>query len=64
MKKAFIAALFIIISLALAIAGTVLIPGMTGLYLGTALIALNLLCLLFPKKKSNDPGRPVLMDSK
>jgi hypothetical protein len=51
MKKAFIAALFIIISLALAIAGTVLIPGMTGLYLGTALIALNLLCLLFPKKK-------------
>jgi len=44
------AVIFIIISLALAVFGTVFF-GAIGLCIGIGLVALNILCLLFPKKK-------------
>ena len=50
-NKAIIAGIFIIFSSALAVLLTVYIPGRTGAYIGSALIGLTFLCLLFPKKK-------------
>ncbi len=51
MNNKLAAAIFIIISLALAVLGTILIPGEKGFYIGIGLIALTISCSLFPKKK-------------
>jgi len=50
-NKAIVAGISIIFSSALAVLLTVYIPGRTGAYIGSALIGLTFLCLLFPKKK-------------
>jgi len=61
MKMIFINISFTIISLVIAISAIVLLPGpgKTGFYLGISLMALTFMNILFSKKKSNDPGRPV-----
>ena len=51
MKSTFWALFFLTLSCALAVFGTIIIPGKTGFYIGIGLIALTLLCFLFPKKK-------------
>ena len=52
MKSTFWALFFLTLSCALAVFGTIIIPGKLGFYIGIGLIALTLLCFLFPKKKS------------
>ena len=43
---------FFIISLALAVILIIILPGAKGFYFGIVLVALTLLCILFPKKKA------------
>ena len=51
MQKIITSLVFFIISLALAVFLTIIIPGETGFYIGIVLVALTLICILFPKKK-------------
>lgn len=50
-NKAIAAGMFIIFSVVIAVLLTIYIPGKTGVYVGTGLVGLTFLCLLFPKKK-------------
>ena len=52
MKKVMTALAFFIISLALAVFLIIILPGAMGFYFGIVLVALTLLCILFPKKKA------------
>ncbi len=51
MKSTFWALFFLWLSCALAVFGTIIIPGKIGIYIGSGLIALTLLGFLFPTKK-------------
>ncbi len=51
MKSVLTALFFLVSSCALAVFGTIIIPGELGFYIGVGLVAITILSLLFPKKK-------------